>query len=160
MRHHLSKKITFLILFSFLIFSIFTTETIASGAGSSGSHIAKPVGGGGGGEINYKPIAPGYDKFKNQFLKSESTGNGFESILSALFKASIYFTVILSVIMIIIGGVEYMGSESVFKKGEGKERIFAALSGLLIALVSILLISTILPGGNGQSFRIDIFGEQ
>ncbi len=104
----------------------------------------------------YKPITPGF----SQIFGSSSS---FEGMIENIFKKSVYFTVILAVIMMIAGGLEYMGSESVFKKGEGKERIFAALSGLLIALVSILLISTILPGftgeGSGGAFKVNIFGE-
>lgn len=99
----------------------------------------------------YQPITPGGRTF---FESSD-----FEGMVQKIFELTIYFTVILAVIMIIAGGVEYMGSESMFKKGEGKARIFAAISGLLIALVSILVISTLLPGGNGNTFEINIFND-
>jgi hypothetical protein len=105
----------------------------------------------------YQPITPGYSAI---FGGNSIGGGGFERMLTRIFELTIYFTVILAVIMMIIGGLKYMGSESFFKKGEGKEQIFAALSGLLIALVSILIISTILPGGSGTEFRINIFGDQ
>lgn len=115
------------------------------------------------GGSKYTPITPGYSAL---FGGGGIGGGGFEGMLTRIFELTIYFTVILSVIMMIVGGLKYMGSESFFKKGEGKEQIFAALSGLLIALVSILIISTILPGwsgggasGGGQ-FRINIFGDQ
>lgn len=110
----------------------------------------------------YVPITPGYQAI---FGGNSLGGNGFEGMITRIFELTIYFTVILSVIMMIVGGLKYMGSESFFKKGEGKEQIFAALSGLLIALVSILIISTILPGwsgggGQGGVFEINIFGDQ
>ncbi len=115
------------------------------------------------GGSKYTPITPGYSAL---FGGGGIGGGGLEGMLTRIFELTIYFTVILSVIMMIVGGLKYMGSESFFKKGEGKEQIFAALSGLLIALVSILIISTILPGwsgggasGGGQ-FRINIFGDQ
>jgi hypothetical protein len=137
MRTHLSKKIIF---FMFFIFSFLPLVSFAQNVTTSAKS-------GGGGGAEYTPIA------KNFFTE----GISFEKMLERIFQVSIILTIVLVVIMIIVGGVEYMGSESVFKKGEGKERIFAAISGLLIALVSILLISTILPGGTGSAFKINIF---
>lgn len=99
----------------------------------------------------YRPITPGGTSFFE--------GAGFETMVQKIFTLTIYFTVILSVLMIIYGGVEYMGSESVFTKGKGRERIQAALLGLFIALVSILLISTLVPGYQGNAFEVNIFGE-
>jgi len=99
----------------------------------------------------YNPITPGGTRFFE--------GAGFETMVQKIFTLTIYFTVILSVLMIIYGGVEYMGSESVFTKGKGRERIQAALLGLFIALVSILLISTLVPGYQGNAFEVNIFGE-
>lgn len=117
------------------------------------SPAPNPVGSSGG-SGNYQPITPGFNSIFG------NTGDSFERMLARIFEISIYFTVILSVIMIIFGGIEYMGSESIFKKGEGKERIFAAIGGLLIALVSILVLSTIqrTPGG-ADAFEINIFGK-
>ena len=51
----------------------------------------------------------------------------------------------LAVIMIVIGGVQYMGDESVFGKTEAKSRIMSAILGLLIALGSYALLNTINP---------------
>lgn len=99
----------------------------------------------------YRPITPGYSSFFTE-------GTDFGKMVETIFKLSITITIVLAVIMMIVGGIQYMGSESVFAKGAGKDKIYAALGGLLIALVSILMISTILPGGNGGTFEIDIFG--
>lgn len=141
MNQLLSKIIPFLVicLFTFVPFVSFA-------AGQLQSSPAR-----GGGNSEYKPITPGGETF----FESST----FEGMVQKIFELTIYFTVILAVIMIIAGGVEYMGSESMFKKGEGKARIFAAISGLLIALVSILVISTLLPGGNGNTFEINIFND-
>lgn len=57
----------------------------------------------------------------------------------------------LAVIMIVIGGIQYMGDESIFGKTEAKSRIKSAILGLLIALGSYALLRTINPallGGN------------
>jgi hypothetical protein len=158
MNHLFSKIIKFssffifalFIFYSFLLPTTFAIGNVVSNplsiitSGSEGS-------GGGGGSGSYQPITPGYQNF----FRGATT---FEKMLERIFEVSVYFTVILAVIMIIVGGVEYMGSESVFKKGQGKERILAAISGLLIALISILIISTLLPGGTGTVFEINIFG--
>ena len=57
----------------------------------------------------------------------------------------------LAVIMIVLGGIQYMGDESVFGKTEAKSKITAAILGLLIALGSYALLNTVNPtllGGN------------
>jgi hypothetical protein len=155
MTHLFSKIIKF---YSSFIFILFIFYSFLLPTAFLQSHEAQPIeemgppswlapGAGG----RYQPITPGYQNF----FRGATT---FEEMLERIFEVGVYFTVILAVIMIIVGGVEYMGSESVFKKGQGKERIFAAISGLLIALISILLISTLLPGGTGGAFNIDIFG--
>jgi hypothetical protein len=47
--------------------------------------------------------------------------------------------------MIVIGGVQYMGDESIFGKTEAKSKIFSAVLGLIIALGSYALLNTINP---------------
>lgn len=51
----------------------------------------------------------------------------------------------LAVVMIVIGGVQYMGDESIFGKTEAKGQIKNAILGLLIALASYVLLNTINP---------------
>ena len=52
--------------------------------------------------------------------------------------------------MIVIGGIQYMGDESVFGKTEAKNRIFSAILGLIIALGSYVLLNTINPDLLGE----------
>lgn len=94
----------------------------------------------------YKPITPGglFD-----------TGTSLTTMLDWIFTTSITLAIVLAVLMLIVGGIEYMGSESFFKKDEGKQRMMAALGGLLIALVSILILTTIF--GGGESFGVTLF---
>lgn len=95
-----------------------------------------------GGDINfnetYKLLAP-----IGEFDKIETNDiwvyfNKFLSIAIGLAGA-------LAVIMIIIGGVEWMGNDSIFGKTKAKERITSAILGLLIALGSYALLNTINP---------------
>jgi hypothetical protein len=51
----------------------------------------------------------------------------------------------LGVIMIVLGGVQYMTTDAISKKEGGKEMISNAIFGLILALVSWLLLNTINP---------------
>lgn len=71
-----------------------------------------------------------------------------------IFKIVIGLCGALAVVMIVIGGVQYMGDESIFGKTEAKSRITSAIFGLLIALGAYALLNTINPdllGGGGVS---------
>ena len=87
---------------------------------------------------------------------------GIGDYLNLIFNIAIALCGALAVIMIIIGGIEYMGEESVFSKGKAKTRITSALLGLVIALGSYAILNTINPdllgkgGINLESVDIDI----
>jgi hypothetical protein len=71
---------------------------------------------------------------------------------NTIFKIAIALCGVLAVVMIVIGGVQYMGDESIFGKTEAKSRITSAILGLLIALGSWAILNTINPdllGGGG-----------
>jgi len=73
-----------------------------------------------------------------------------------IFLIAIGFCGALAVIMIVIGGVQYMGDESIFGKTEAKSKITSAIFGLLIALGSYALLNTVNPdllGGKGVSIK-------
>ncbi|HBM46149.1 MAG: hypothetical protein UT05_C0003G0078 [Parcubacteria group bacterium GW2011_GWF2_38_76] len=66
--------------------------------------------------------------------------------ITSLYWYVLGLTVALSILMMIVGGLEYTltwASES--KKGEAKNRIENAIIGLLIALTAYLLLNTINP---------------
>lgn len=65
--------------------------------------------------------------------------------LGALYQVFFTITVVISVVMVIWGGIEWMFSAIPGVKMEGKQRIFSALTGLLIALSSWLILYTINP---------------
>ncbi len=91
--------------------------------------------------LNYQPLEPGafagFDKAAN------STDLG--GFLSQAFQFGLAIAAALAVVMIVWGGVEIMLSDSVMKKTDGKQRIWDAIWGLLLALFSWLILYTINP---------------
>ncbi len=65
--------------------------------------------------------------------------------IPGIFNLAIGIAGVLAVLMIVIGGVEYMTTDAIGGKTEGKERINNALWGLLLVLVSWILLHTINP---------------
>lgn len=96
----------------------------------------------------YKLLAP----IGNLTEAPDNVGDYF----NVIFKIIIGLCAVLAVIMIVIGGIQYMGSESIFGKTESKSRIMAAILGLLIALGAYALLNTINPdllGGKGVTIK-------
>ena len=62
-----------------------------------------------------------------------------------MIKIVIGFAAVLAMVMIVMGGIEYMTSELISSKEEGRERIIHAVLGLLIALGAYLILNTINP---------------
>jgi hypothetical protein len=69
----------------------------------------------------------------------------FGTFLNTLFTWGISFAGIIAVIVIIFGGIQYMTTDAVAGKSEGKEKIKRAFTGLIIVLSSILVLNTINP---------------
>ena len=67
------------------------------------------------------------------------------SLLNGLFVLTIGAGAVLAVIMVAIGGFQYMGSDSFSSKGAAKERMLSAVIGLGIILMSVLILGTINP---------------
>ncbi|MCX6752566.1 MAG: hypothetical protein NTZ87_03675 [Candidatus Nomurabacteria bacterium] len=74
-----------------------------------------------------------------------STTGGLSAYLNPMIKLFIGLCAVLSVVMIVVGGIEYMTSELSHTKEAGKERIMQAIFGLLIALGAYALLYTINP---------------
>jgi len=75
----------------------------------------------------------------------DTTTGGLGKYLNLMIKIFIGLCAVLSVVMIVIGGLEYMTSELISSKEAGKEKITGALLGLLIALGAYALLFTINP---------------
>jgi len=65
--------------------------------------------------------------------------------IKGAFNLAIGIAAALAIIMIILGGIQYMGSESLGGKSAGRKRINDAVLGLLLALGSYLILFTINP---------------
>ncbi len=92
--------------------------------------------------VDYHSLAP-IDGYVQNINKIDD--NTLGKYLDGMFKLGIALCTGLAVLMIIIGGIQYVSSDAWSKKTDGRERIFAALTGLLIALGSWVLLNTISP---------------
>ena len=89
----------------------------------------------------YTFLAPGV--FPNMGTTASQTS--LVQFLGMVFDFGIAAAVVLALIMIIWGGIEYMTTDSWMGKDEGKTKITDALLGLGLALVSYLILYTINP---------------
>src|SRR3989344_2616655 len=69
-------------------------------------------------------------------------------------KTFLGLVVLMSVLMIVIGGLEYMASTIPAVKGRGLARVYAAIGGLVLALASYLILYIINP--DLITFRLDL----
>ncbi|HMP67323.1 MAG TPA: hypothetical protein PKA60_01060 [Candidatus Paceibacterota bacterium] len=67
----------------------------------------------------------------------------FNFFVQVLFNWGIVITIVLAILFIVIGGIQYMTTDAVFGKQEGKTKVQSAIAGLLLALTSWLLLQTI-----------------
>jgi cell wall-associated NlpC family hydrolase len=74
-----------------------------------------------------------------------ATTSNLGTYLNVMIRIFIGLCAVLSVVMIVMGGIEYMTSELVSSKEAGKERIRGAIFGLLLALGAYALLFTINP---------------
>lgn len=75
-------------------------------------------------------------------INSKST---FGDYLNIIFKVGMGLLIALSVIMLVIHGIQYMGDESVFGKTEAMHSIRATIGGLILALGAYAILNTINP---------------
>ena len=75
------------------------------------------------------------------------TGGGvtFQTYLPGIYKLGIGIAGVLAVLMITIGGIEYMVSEAISGKERAKQRIWNAVWGLLLAFISYAILYTLNP---------------
>lgn len=98
----------------------------------------------------YTPLAPlpgttSGDCVKDEDGKISDCTTDIQTYLPGVFKLAIGIAGVLAVLMIIIGGVQYITTDAIQGKSEGKERIQNALWGLVLVLVSWILLYTINP---------------
>jgi hypothetical protein len=71
--------------------------------------------------------------------------NSLGTYLNLIIKIFIGICAVLALIMVVMGGIEYMTSDLISSKEAGKERIRDALLGLVLALAAWTLLYTINP---------------
>jgi type IV secretory pathway VirB2 component (pilin) len=77
--------------------------------------------------------------------KNCKAGIGFAGYLNVMIKIFIGICAILAMIMIIMGGIQYMTTELISGKEEGKKKITQAVLGLILALGAVAILNTINP---------------
>lgn len=92
----------------------------------------------------------------NGGIPGVQAGSSFGDFLNTTFKLGLAVAATLAVVMITIGGLQYMTTDSIYNKTEGREKIQDAIIGLLIALLIWLILFTINP--NLLKFDINIKG--
>ena len=86
------------------------------------------------------PIGSGQDK-----IESVGTGSDFGHQAQRAITFVVGFAAALAVLMIVVGGFQYMLGESIGMKSAGRERATSAVLGLGLLLVSWLILNTINP---------------
>jgi hypothetical protein len=76
---------------------------------------------------------------------SAANSNNFADFFNNLYKYLIGLAAVLAIIEIIWGGLEISTQDSVSKNQAGKDRIYAALFGLVLVLSPVLVFSIINP---------------
>ncbi len=97
------------------------------------------------GAVNYQMLAPLPDATGNTQRTVDVGGNSLQSYFNNLYRMGIALATGLAVLMIILGGIEYITTDAIGGKEEGKERISNAILGLLLALSSFVILKTIDP---------------
>jgi hypothetical protein len=106
---------------------------------------------------NYTPLAPikiGGEGGKD-FVGDTVQTDDLSKYVNNMFRLGIAAAVALAVLMIIVGGIEYMSTDAIGKKQDGQARINAALLGLVVALGSYMLLNTINPNILNTEFELD-----
>jgi len=73
----------------------------------------------------------------------QAANSDFIALLRTIFNWGIAIAIILATLAVVIGSIQYMTTDAVFDKTEGKKRIQSAIGGLILALISWLILFTI-----------------
>lgn len=90
-------------------------------------------------DLSYTVLAP---------LPGVGEGDGkttLETYIPAIFKLAIGLSAVAAVLMIVLGGFQYISSDALMKKSEGRERIKNAVFGLVLVISAWLILNTINP---------------
>ena len=68
-----------------------------------------------------------------------------EKYVPGMFKLAIGLSAVWAVLMIVLGGIQYISTDAIFKKEEGRKRIENAVYGLVLVIAAWLILATINP---------------
>lgn len=102
-------------------------------------------------QIQYVPLTP---------LPGDNPGEPITvtQYLPRVFTLLVGLAGVLAVLMIVIGGVQYLSTDAIGGKNEAKERITNAIMGLLLAIGAFIILNTINP--NALTFDLGRLGYQ
>lgn len=119
----------------YLLISLVAVALLSSGGSVSAAVCDAP----GGGKLGYCPLEP---------IPGLTLGNAsvdLPMLLTNLFRVLFSVGALMAVVTLVLGGISYMTSTIVDVKLKAKERLWAALYGLLILAGSYLILVTINP---------------
>lgn len=126
----MNKKFLTTIIFSLFVVFVFATTALAAqhtGAQPKGYELLAPIPGSGIPAV--APLGQG----------------GLAKYLQSLFNLGLGIIIALAVVMIVIGGAQYLSTDAVSGKEGGKDKLWHAVQGLIIALGAFLILNTINP---------------
>ncbi|OGY41774.1 MAG: hypothetical protein A2Y82_02775 [Candidatus Buchananbacteria bacterium RBG_13_36_9] len=124
-----------------------TTQPTTGGVTTSTSTSpTEGLGGGGTGEKNQQ-IKLRFEVPLGQMTEMTITGSAIGQYIKAVYVFGSSATVALAIVMIIIGGIQWIlsGGES-GKINDAKDRIVKALLGMFIAIFAVFVLQTVSPG--------------
>ncbi|MEK7120823.1 MAG: pilin, partial [Patescibacteria group bacterium] len=90
------------------------------------------------------------------FSDQADKGVTLSSYLGKAYQAFFITAGLLATLMLIVGGFQYMISESGGNKSKAKDQMWNAVWGLLLALSSYLILYTINPGLVETNFKLEV----
>ena len=88
---------------------------------------------------NYQLLAPLLD------LKELETDNILKEYVPFVFKLAVGIAAVFAVLMIVLGGIQYMSTDALQGKEDGKKRVTNAIKGLILVIAAWLILYTINP---------------
>jgi hypothetical protein len=82
-------------------------------------------------------------------------GTSIGKYLNGIFKFMIGLSGVLAVVMLVLGGIQYMSTDAISGKEAGKERMTSSILGLLLALGAFVILNTISPTLTNLGLTID-----
>jgi hypothetical protein len=75
----------------------------------------------------------------------DQDSEGFSGFINLIIVIAIALAGAIAVVIIIFSGIQYMGSDSIWQKGDSKIKISTAVGGIVLLLCSYIILNTINP---------------